>query len=61
MSGVAHSCSFCGSRDVEIVSDWGVQLITSQLKCNACNSYFEAIRDDFSSQAACKLDANDVH
>jgi uncharacterized Zn finger protein len=40
-------CPFCGSREVEVVSAWGGQLITSQLRCRACASHFEAIRGDF--------------
>jgi hypothetical protein len=54
MTGVAaKSCPFCGSTDVELVSPWGGQIITSQLRCLTCNSYFEAIRDDFESSADC--------
>jgi pimeloyl-ACP methyl ester carboxylesterase len=41
------SCPFCGSGDVETVSPWGGQIITRQCRCRACNSYFEAIRDEF--------------
>jgi hypothetical protein len=40
-------CPFCDSREVELVSAWGGQLITSQLRCGRCNSYFEAVRADF--------------
>jgi uncharacterized Zn finger protein len=43
------SCPFCSSEDVELVSPWGGQIITSQMRCRACNTYFEAIRDDFES------------
>ena len=43
------SCPFCGSREVELVSPWGGQLITSQFCCSACNTHFEAVRDDFQS------------
>jgi C4-type Zn-finger protein len=39
------ACPFCGSEDVELVSPWAGQLITSQLRCRCCNTYFEAIRD----------------
>jgi transcriptional regulator NrdR family protein len=42
----AMSCPFCDSADVEVVSAWGGQLITSQLRCRDCNSYFEALRDE---------------
>ena len=41
------TCPFCESADVEEVSQWGGQIITRQLRCRACNSYFEAIRDEF--------------
>jgi hypothetical protein len=39
------SCPFCSSADVELISPWGGQMITSQMRCRACNTYFEAIRD----------------
>ena len=41
------ACPFCESTDVEVVAPWGGQIITSQCRCRACNTYFEAIRDDF--------------
>jgi len=41
------SCPFCSSEDVELVSAWGGQMITSQMRCRACNTYFEAIRGEF--------------
>lgn len=41
------TCPFCDSADVELVSPWGGQIITSQMRCRACNTYFEAIRDEF--------------
>lgn len=41
------SCPFCSSEDVELVSPWGGQIITSQMRCRACNTYFEAIREEF--------------
>jgi transposase-like protein len=47
VSADGPACPFCGSRDVEVVSAWGGQLITSQLRCRDCNSHFEAIRGDF--------------
>jgi uncharacterized Zn finger protein len=40
------SCPFCSSEDVELVSAWGGQMITSQMRCRSCNTYFEAIRDE---------------
>ena len=44
-------CPFCDSPDVEEVSPWGGQLITRQLRCRSCKTYFEAIRDDFVTPA----------
>jgi C4-type Zn-finger protein len=41
------TCPFCESDDVEMVAPWGGQIITSQMRCRACNTYFEAIRDEF--------------
>jgi transposase-like protein len=43
----AVACPFCGSHDVERVGAWGGQIITSQLRCRGCNTYFEAIREEF--------------
>jgi transcriptional regulator NrdR family protein len=40
-------CPFCDSGQVELVSPWGGQMITSQMRCQACNTYFEAIRPEF--------------
>lgn len=40
-------CPFCGSHDVEAVSQWGGQMITAQMRCRKCQSYFEAIRPEF--------------
>ena len=39
------TCPFCESEDIELVSPWGGQIITSQMRCRGCNTYFEAIRD----------------
>ncbi|HUO73018.1 MAG TPA: hypothetical protein VMU39_19780 [Solirubrobacteraceae bacterium] len=47
MSAQLHTCPFCGSDDAEVVSPWGGQLITSLVRCRACNTHFEAIRDAF--------------
>jgi len=44
-------CPFCGSHDVELVSAWGGQMITSQVRCRACTTYFEAIREQFAGPA----------
>jgi len=45
------TCPFCESDDVELVSPWGGQMITCQMRCKACNTYFEAIREDFDGGA----------
>ena len=47
MTEPPHRCPFCDSADVEVVSAWGGQLMTSQMRCRACNSHFEAVREDF--------------
>jgi hypothetical protein len=52
MSAEPPSCPFCDSVDVELVSAWGGQLITSQMRCRACNTHFEALRDDFDAPDA---------
>jgi C4-type Zn-finger protein len=41
------TCPFCDSPDVEVVAPFGGQIITSQCRCRACNTYFEAVREDF--------------
>jgi hypothetical protein len=41
------TCPFCDSPAVERVGQWGGQIITSQWRCGACSSYFEAVREDF--------------
>ncbi len=46
------SCPFCSSAEVERVAQWGGQIITAQWRCHGCNSYFEAVRDDFDDYAA---------
>jgi hypothetical protein len=40
-------CPFCESSDTELVSLFGSQLLFSQYRCRACQSYFEAVRDDY--------------
>jgi ring-1,2-phenylacetyl-CoA epoxidase subunit PaaD len=42
------TCPHCGSEDTEVIAPWGGQIITAQLRCRACNTYFEAVREDFS-------------
>ena len=46
------TCPFCESADVELVAPWGGQIITSQMRCRSCNTYFEAIRPEFSEDQA---------
>lgn len=46
------SCPFCQSPDVEVVSTWGGQLITRQLRCRTCHTYFEALRSELNSAEA---------
>ena len=40
-------CPFCNSGEVELVSPFAGQIITSQFRCRGCNTYFEAVREDF--------------
>jgi ribosomal protein L37AE/L43A len=47
----APECPFCGSAAVERVGQWGGQIITAQWRCRTCNTYFEAVRDDFDEPA----------
>lgn len=47
MTASTISCPFCDSPDIESVSPWGGQLITRQLRCRSCNTYFEALRSEF--------------
>jgi hypothetical protein len=44
------TCPFCSSTEVERVAQWGGQIITAQWRCNACSSYFEAVREDFDDE-----------
>jgi hypothetical protein len=46
---VSVTCPFCDSDDVELVSAWGGQMITSQMRCRSCQTYFEAVRGEFES------------
>jgi hypothetical protein len=46
VSATQLTCPFCDSQEIELVSAWGGQLITSQMRCRDCNTYFEALRDD---------------
>jgi transposase-like protein len=51
MNAPAVHCPFCESSDVERVGAWGGQMITAQLRCRSCNTYFEAIREEFEAPA----------
>jgi transposase-like protein len=53
------ACPFCEARDVERIAQWGGQMITSQWRCGACGSYFEALRDEFEDVPARGVDDRD--
>jgi len=36
------ACPFCRSKDNEVISLFGSQVMTMQCKCRACGSFFEA-------------------
>lgn len=40
------ACPFCGSRDTELASLFGQQLLTVQYYCSACRTPFEKVKDD---------------
>jgi transposase-like protein len=39
-------CPFCEASDTHLLSLFGSQLLTSQYRCRACGSYFEAVRKE---------------
>jgi transcriptional regulator NrdR family protein len=45
-------CPFCDSDDVKVVAPWAGQMIMSQVRCRSCNTYFEAIREEFEGAPA---------
>ncbi|MGN6871944.1 MAG: PaaD-like zinc ribbon domain-containing protein [Solirubrobacteraceae bacterium] len=49
-------CPFCESDDVEVVSPWAGQIITCQARCRTCNTYFEAIREEFEASTTSSAD-----
>lgn len=49
------TCPFCDSADVERIARWGGQIITAQWRCEACSSYFEAVREDFEERVDLEL------
>ncbi len=45
------ACPYCRERErIRLLSAVGGQLITAQWHCDACNSYFEAVRSDFDTE-----------
>jgi hypothetical protein len=47
MTAAGMTCPFCDSPEIEVVSAWGGQLITSQMRCRSCSTHFEALRPEF--------------
>ena len=45
-SGRAVSCPYCSSRETELLSLFGQQLLTLQYYCNTCHTPFEHVKDD---------------
>jgi len=35
-------CPYCRSKDTEVISLFGSQVMTMQCKCQACGNFFEA-------------------
>lgn len=48
--GIGVRCPFCDSREAQLVSAWGGQLMTSQMRCRSCGAYFEAVREDLAAR-----------
>jgi|GEM_PF-6986712 len=46
------SCPFCEATELELISAWGGQLMTSQMRCRTCGAYFEAVREELGAQWA---------
>jgi hypothetical protein len=44
------ACPFCDAPDTERIAQWGGQMITSQWRCRACRSYFEAVREELAQE-----------
>ena len=53
----APDCPFCDSAAAERVGQWGGQIITAQWRCTACNSYFEALREEVDDLAESASDS----
>ncbi|GAC1565093.1 MAG: hypothetical protein NVS3B14_01740 [Ktedonobacteraceae bacterium] len=43
---VEVTCPYCDSRDTEVFSLFGQQLLTVQYYCNTCHTPFEYVKDD---------------
>jgi DNA-directed RNA polymerase subunit RPC12/RpoP len=43
---VAIACPFCGSRETELFSLFGQQLLTAQYYCRACRTPFERVKGE---------------
>jgi len=51
------SCPFCGEQNhVTLVAPIGGQLITSHWHCDACHTYFEAIRTELEGEGGGRRD-----
>ena len=37
-----RECPFCRSKDTQVISLFGSQVMTMQCKCRACGSFYEA-------------------
>ena len=42
----AVSCPYCGSRETEVFSLFGSQLLTAQYYCRACHTPFEQVKNE---------------
>ena len=49
-------CPFCHAIDVQIISLFGSQLLTSQYRCLSCRSYFEGLREDRWAEEASSME-----
>jgi hypothetical protein len=56
----APDCPFCGADAAERIGQWGGQILTAQWRCQACNSYFEAVREDFEEPDARSAASSDL-
>ena len=42
----AVACPYCGSRETEVFSLFGSQLLTAQYYCRACHTPFEQVKNE---------------